>query len=138
MGRIVGRSGWRLNGRQGTGGQNPPWQQQKPKGAPGVSYSNTMKIHNNLSYLYSCGYNVDHNGLQFHPNTRKRTHIPNVGRNESHTIAGASMKVQHKTLPDGFGSGKGWILAQQLRKSNWVMDQQVTCKQQQQQQQWRG
>ena len=48
------------------------------------------------------------------------------------------MKAQQKTLPDGSGAGKGWILVQQLRKENWVMDQQDTWKQQQQQRQWRG
>ena len=95
-------------------------------------------MHNNLSYHYSCGYYVYCTEWQYHPNTRKRTHIPNVGRDEAHTIAVASMKAQHKTLPDGSGTGKGWILAQQLIKSNWVMDRQYTWKQQHQQQQWRG
>ena len=40
------------------------------------------------------------------------------------------MKAQHKTLPDGTGAGNRWILAQQLRKSNWVMDQNEQWKQQ--------
>ena len=75
-----------------------------------------MKMHNNLSYYYSCRYDVDHTGWQCHPNTRKRTHITNVGKDETHTIAGALMKVQHNTPTDGSGSGKGWILTQQLRK----------------------
>ena len=95
-------------------------------------------MHNNPSYHYSCGYYVYCTEWQYHPNTRKRTHIPNVGRDEAHTIAVDSMKAQHKTLPDGSGTGKGWILAQQLIKSNWVMDRQYTWKQQHQQQQWRG
>ena len=42
---------------------------------------------------------------------------------EAHTVTGASMKGQHKTLPDGTGAGNRWILAQQFRKANWVMDQ---------------
>ena len=41
-----------------------------------------------------------------------------MGRDKAHKIAGASMKAQHKTLTDGSGAGKGWILAQKLRKSN--------------------
>ena len=57
---------------------------------------------------------------------------PNVPRNEAHTVAGALMKAQHKTLPDGTGAGNGWILAQKFRKANWVMDQNKQWKQQQQ------
>ena len=45
---------------------------------------------------------------------RKTTHIPNVPRDKAHTVAGASMKAQHKTLPDGTGAKHGWILAGQL------------------------
>ena len=59
-------------------------------------------------------------------------------RGVTHTISGASTKTKHKTLPDGSGAGKGWILAQKLCKANWVMNQHDTWKQQQQQQQWRG
>ena len=42
------------------------------------------------------------------------------------------MKAQHKTLPDGTGAGHGWILAVQLRKANWVIDQNEQWKQQHQ------
>ena len=42
------------------------------------------------------------------------------------------MKAQHKTLPDGTGAGHGWILEGQLRKANWVMDQNEQWKQQHQ------
>ena len=103
-------------GVQGTGGTTPPWKQQKPKVTPYGSNYNTMKMHNNLSYYYSCRYDVDHTGWQCQTNTRKRTHITNVGKDETHTKAGASMKVQHNTPTDGSGSGKGWILTQKLRK----------------------
>ena len=96
-----------------------------------------MKMHNNLSYCYSYGYYVDHTGWQCHPNNRKITHIPNVGRDEAHTIAGSFMKAQHKTLPDISGAGKVWKLAQKLRNANWVIDQKDTWKQQHQQQQRR-
>ena len=112
---------------------NPTMETSKTKGNPGESYYNTMKLNNNLSYCYSYRYYVNHSGWQCLTNNRKRTHIANVSREESHTIAGASMKAQHKTLTDGSGTGKGWILAQQLRKSNWVTDQQDNWKQKQQQ-----
>ena len=95
-------------------------------------------MYNNLSYCYSCGYDVYHTGWQFHPSTRKRTHLPNVGRDDAHTISGASIKAQHKTLSDGSEAGKGWILVQQLRKSNWVLGQKGTWGKQQQQKQWIG
>ena len=42
------------------------------------------------------------------------------------------MKAQHKTLPDGTGARQGCILAVQLRKENWVMDQNEQWKQQHQ------
>ena len=72
------------------------------------------------------------------PQYQEITHIHIVGRDESHTTAGASMKAQHKTRTYGSGAGKVWILAQQLRKVDWVTDQQDTWNQQHQQQQWRG
>ena len=53
-------------------------------------------------------------------------------RNEAHTVAGALMKAQHKKLPDGTGAGHGWILAGQLLKANWVMDQNEQWKKQHQ------
>ena len=42
------------------------------------------------------------------------------------------MIAQHKTLPDSMGAGNSWILAGQLRKANWVMDQNKQWKQQHQ------
>ena len=64
---------------------------------------------------------MDHDGWQCQ--YKKTTHIPNVPSDEAHTVAGASMKAQHKTLPDGTGARHGWILAGQLCKAKWVMDQ---------------
>ena len=61
-----------------------------------------------------------------------------MGRDEAHKIAGAYMKAQQKTLTDGYGSRKGWILSQKLRNANWVMNQQYIWKQHHQQQKWRG
>jgi hypothetical protein len=86
----------------------------------GLPYSNAIKQNMNLCYCFSCGYDVDHPGFQC-PNPRSN-HIPTVKREDAHTIWGASMKAQHKTLPDGTGAGMGWILAQNLRKANFVMD----------------
>ena len=75
---------------------------------------------------------MDHDG--YHCLNQKLGHIPNVPRNEAHTVYRASMKAQHRTLPDGSGAGKGWHLAQNLRKANFVMDQRENWKRQQQQQ----
>ena len=35
-----------------------------------------------------------------------------------------SMKAQHKTLPDGTGAGKGWVLAQSMNKLLYMMGKQ--------------
>ena len=75
---------------------------------------------------------MDHNG--YHCPNQKLGHVPNVPRDEAHTMYRASMKAQHRTMPDGPGAGKGWYLAQNLRKANFVMDQRKNWKRQQQQQ----
>ena len=91
----------------------------------------------NLYYCWSCGYDVDHPGGQCRE--PREGHIPNVPRDEAHTVWRASMKAQHKTLPDGTGAGKGWILANQLGKANFVIKQQKQWREKQQQQQpWNG
>jgi hypothetical protein len=100
--------------------QGPPQNRQPVGRGNGVPYSNAIKQHLNLCYCFSCGYDVDHQGFQC-PAPRN-DHIPTVNRGDAHTIWGASMKAQHKTLPDGTGAGMGWILAQNLRKANFVMD----------------
>jgi hypothetical protein len=119
-------------------GQTPPRYgryQGNPQGQPGgrgnsLPYSNAIKHNLNLCYCFSCGYDVDHQGFQCQD--ARSNHIPTVKREDAHTIWGASMKAQHKTLPDGTGAGMGWILAQNLRKSNCVMD-----KRQENYHQWR-
>ena len=122
------------------GAQGQPWTQQQPgpgfgaaphmaagqprqpKGDSGVPFSNTQKTHLNLFYCYSCGYDVDHDGV--HCPCPKVGHIPNVPRDNAHECPGASMKAQHKTLPDGSGAGKGWLLAQAANKGFFTMAQQ--------------
>ena len=112
------------------GGVNNQWHQDGDgqRRATRQPHSNTRKVNLNLLYCYSCGYDVDHAGWQCQ--YKKTTQIPNVPRDEAHTVAGSSMKSQHKTLPDGMGAGHGWILAGQLRKANWFMDQNEQRKQQ--------
>ena len=90
-----------------------------PTGAP---YSNTQKFFNNLFYCYTCGYDVDHQSINC-PN-KKLGHRDDATRDNAHLIMGASMKGQHKTLPDGTGAGQGWILEQQLGKGRWLLEQQ--------------
>ena len=111
------------------GGGNNQWHQDggEQREETRQTHSNRHKVNLNLLYCYSCGYDVDHVGWQCQ--YKKHTHIPNVPRDEAHTVAGASMKAQHKTLYDGTGSGHGWILTGQLRKANWVMDQNKQWKQ---------
>jgi hypothetical protein len=111
--------------------QHGPQPGRQPGGrANGIPYSNAVKQHLNLCYCFSCGYDVDHQGFQCQD--PRNNHIPAVKREDAHTIWGASMKAQHKTLPDGTGAGMGWILAQNLRKANFVMD-----KREENAQQWR-
>ena len=94
-----------------------------PAGAPSrAPFSNSRKYWNNLEYCYSHGYDVNHNSTNC-PNP-KQGHRIDATRANAHMIPGASMKAQHKTLPDGTGAGQGWILEQNLRQGRWVMDQQ--------------
>jgi hypothetical protein len=118
--------GSRGGGGRGYGGRRNRNNQNAP-------YSNTQKRHLNLYYCFTCGYDVDHEGHQC-PFGIQGQHMPNVKRNEAHLYAnqGASMKGQHKTLPDGTGAGQGWILAQSVTKAQWTMQHQ----QQPNQQQW--
>ena len=75
-----------------------------------------MKQFDNLLYCFTCGYNVDHDryhcliGIPGH-------HCPEVIRELAHTVNGACMKAQHKTLADRRGLGGGWILAQSVSKA---------------------
>ena len=121
-GRGLGANQWN-QGEEGRGDRNNQWHQGGggQRGAPRQPHSNTSKVNLNLLYCYSCGYDVDHAIWQYP--YKKTTHIPNVPCDKAHTMAGASMKAQHKTLLDGTGAGIGWILDQQLRKANCVMDQ---------------
>ena len=130
-GRNPAATQWN-HGGGARGGGNNQWHQDGggQRGATRQPHSNTRKVNLNLLYCYSCGYDVEHAGWQCQ--YKKTTHIPNVTRDEAHTVAGASMKAQHKTLPDGTGAKHGWILAGQLHKANWVMDKNEQWKQQHQ------
>ena len=50
-------------------------------------------------------------------------YMPKILRDKSHMYdnQGASMVAHHKSLPDGTGAGMGWILANIIRKSQFVM-----------------
>ena len=103
-------------------GQQPQWgnqQQQQRKKGPGEPFSNKLKENMNLLYCFTCGYDVDHAGHQC-PNP-KPNHIPNVPRDDAHLCPGASMRAQHKALPDGTGQGKGWLIAQAANKGFYTM-----------------
>lgn len=115
--QYYGGSGRGTPGRGGGGRRN-----QNNNNAP---FSNTQKKFLNLFYCFTCGYDVDHEGNQC-PYGVQGHHMPYVKRNEAHMYAdrGASMRGQHKTLPDGTGAGQGWILAQSVTKAQWTMNQQ--------------
>ena len=102
----------------------PPqqWQQQGDQGGENPPYSNTQKYYPNLMYCYTCGYDVNHDG--YNCQRPAKGHIPNVHRNEAHLVPGASMKAQHKVLPDGTGAGKGWLMAQATNKGFYTMAKQ--------------
>ena len=94
-------------------------------------YSNTAKQHLNLLYCYSCGYDVDHDGYNCPPSSQKLHHLPHVKRDDAHLYRDACMKAQHKTLPDGSGAGRGWIMMQNMEKGRFVLAKREAWKQQQ-------
>ena len=81
---------------------------------------NKIKTFANLFYCYSCVYNVDHDGE--HCPLPKKHHFTNVSHNKAHEYDGACMKAQNKTLQDGTGVGKLWILAQSISKAHYVIN----------------
>ena len=68
-------------------------------------------------YCFSCGYDVDHDGYNCPSTCQKQIHLPNIKWDDSHMYKGACMRVQHKTLPDGTGSGQGWIMTNQMEST---------------------
>ena len=78
---------------------------EAPTGSP---FSNAKKFYNNLHYCWTHGYDVDHPGHMCP--AKKFGHRDDVTRDNAHEYMGACMKGQHKTLPDGTGAGRGWIL----------------------------
>ena len=96
----------------------PPGQQQQFQ--VNQAYSNTIKQFLCLCYCFTCGYDAGHDG--FNCPCPKHNHIPYVTRDQAHEVPGACMKAQHKTLPDGTGAGKGWILAHSVTKAQFVMN----------------
>ena len=63
---------------------------------------------------------MDHDGYGC-PNPKVH-HVPSVTRAMAHTVPRASMKAQHKTLPDGTGAGMGWILSESINKATYVRE----------------
>jgi len=126
---------WQGGGGRGGGGRGRGGRGNRNANNQNAPYSNTQKRFLNLFYCFTCGYDVDHEGHQC-PYGIQGHHMPQVKRGEAHLYAnqGASMKAQHKTLPDGTGAGQGWILAQSVTKAQWTMQHQ----QPNNQQQWQG
>ena len=46
-----------------------------------------------------------------------------VARKVAHTVEGASMRGQHKSLADGLGAGMGWIMRGPIAQAQWVVNQ---------------
>jgi len=103
------------------------------KGPAQPTHTNGWKTFQNLMYCFSCGYDVDHDGFNCPLECRKEGHIPNVPRDQAHMVQYACMKAQHKTLPDGTGAGKGWILAGPISKAQFTMNRMGGGRGQQQQ-----
>ena len=99
-GRNPAATQWN-HGGGARGGGNNQWYQDGggQREAERQPHSNTRKVNLNLLYCYSCGYDVDHAGWQCQ--YKKNTHIPDIPCDEAHTVSGASMKAQYKTLHDG-------------------------------------
>jgi hypothetical protein len=119
----------RQSGRGGRGGNsynNDTNMRNQP------AYSNKHKMHLNKFYCYSCGYDVDHDGYNCPINHQKQNHLPHITRDNAHLVEGASMKAQHKTLPDGTGAGQGWVLERNLGKARFTMQKREEWMQQQQ------
>ena len=103
----------------------PPANNQKTPGRRNTPFSNTTKVHQNLKYCFSCGYDMDHDGTQCPvAHLNPRGHIPRVHHKDAHLCPGASMRGQHKTLPDGTGAGQGWLITQSTHKGLYTMAQQ--------------
>ena len=95
------------------------------------AFSNTLKQHMNVLYCFFCGYSVEHDGYNCHPSYQKQIHLPNVKNDDSHMYEGTCMRVQHKTLPDGTGTGQGYIMTKQMEKGRFVPEKQAARKAQQ-------
>ena len=101
-----------------------------------ATHTNNIKRFHNIHYCFTCGYNADHPGNAC-PVAYPDYHMPNIPHDEAHMYAnqGASMVVQHKSLPDGTGAGMVWILVDSIIKAQFVMQcQQDFAKQPQHQQ----
>jgi len=81
---------------------------------------NTLKRYNQLLYCPNkgCGYSMDHVA-------RNCPFVApwDVARKVAHTVEGASMRGQHKSLADGLGAGMGWIMRGPIAQAQWVVDQ---------------
>ena len=86
----------------------------------GNTHTNTLKRYDQLLYCPNkgCGYDVDHAG-------RNCPYAApwDVAREVAHTVEGASMRGQHKSLANGTGAGMGWIMRGPIAQAQWVVDQ---------------
>ena len=109
MGGQGGRGGHRQGRRGGTGNMQ-------------ATQTNNIKRFHNLNYCFTCGYDVDHPG-NICPVADPAYQTQNIFCEKAHMYTNqvSSMVSQQKSLPDGIGSVMGWIIANSISKTQFVM-----------------
>ena len=85
-------------------------------------HTNKINRFQNLHYCFTCGYNVDHPGKTC-PVSDAAYNMNNIPRDEAHMYAnqGAMMVAQQKYFTDGTSATMGCIIANSIRKVQFVM-----------------
>ena len=87
-----------------------------------MTHTNKIKRFHNIHYCFTCGYDIDHPRNTF-PVSDPSYHMSNIPRDDVHMYnnQGEIIVQQHKSLPDGTGSGMGYIIVNIISKAQFVM-----------------
>ena len=90
-----------------------------------TTYINKINIFHNLHYCFTYGYNLNHPSKTSSV-ANSSYHIPNILRDEAHVYAnqGESMVAQYTSLTYGKGAVMVFIIANRIRKAQFVMQNQ--------------